>query len=441
MIPRYTRPQMAAIWEDENKFSIWMRIEILACEAMNRLGVVPSADLKRIQKKAAFSVARINEIEDEVQHDVIAFLTNVAEHVGPSSRFIHKGMTSSDVIDTALAVQMVEAADLLIAGVEAVRKAAGEQAIKHKFTPMIGRSHGIHAEPITFGLKMALMYDEFGRALDRLKHAREIVRVGQLSGAVGTHAHLDPFVEKYVCEKLGLQPAAISTQILQRDRHADYMNALAMVACSIDRWATEFRHLQRTEVRETEEYFSETQKGSSAMPHKRNPIIGERLSGMARLIRGYAVTAMENVALWHERDISHSSAERVILPDGTIALDYMLHKLEYLVRTLRVNKDRMQANLELTRGLIHSQQVLLMLTEKGVSRELGYRIVQRNAMAAWEGKGNLKDLLAADADVQQHVTAKDLDKVFDLSVHFRDVERTFKAVGLGGGKKSPKAKR
>ena len=441
MIPRYTRPQMAAIWEDENKFSIWMRIEILACEAMNRLGVVPSADLKRIQKKAAFSVARINEIEEEVQHDVIAFLTNVAEHVGPSSRFIHKGMTSSDVIDTALAVQMVEAADLLIAGVEAVRKAAGEQAIKHKFTPMIGRSHGIHAEPITFGLKMALMYDEFGRALDRLKHAREIVRVGQLSGAVGTHAHLDPFVEKYVCEKLGLQPAAISTQILQRDRHADYMNALAMVACSIDRWATEFRHLQRTEVRETEEYFSETQKGSSAMPHKRNPIIGERLSGMARLIRGYAVTAMENVALWHERDISHSSAERVILPDGTIALDYMLHKLEYLVRTLRVNKDRMQANLELTRGLIHSQQVLLMLTEKGVSRELGYRIVQRNAMAAWEGKGNLKDLLAADADVQQHVTAKDLDKVFDLSVHFRDVERTFKAVGLGGGKKSPKAKR
>jgi adenylosuccinate lyase len=350
-------------------------------------------------------------------------------------------MTSSDVIDTALAVQMVEAADLLIAGVEAVRKAAGEQALKHKYTPMIGRSHGIHAEPITFGLKMALMYDEFGRALDRLKHAREIVRVGQLSGAVGTHAHLDPFVESYVCEKLGLKPAAISTQILQRDRHADYMNALALVACSIDRWATEFRHLQRTEVRETEEYFSDTQKGSSAMPHKRNPIIGERLSGMARLIRGYAVTAMENVALWHERDISHSSAERVILPDATIALDYMLAKLEYLVRTLRVNKDRMQANLDLTRGLIHSQQVLLMLTEKGVSRELGYRIVQRNAMAAWEGKGQLKDLLADDPDVKQHVTAKDLDRVFDLSVHFRDVERTFKAVGLGRGRKTGKAKK
>ena len=441
MIPRYTRPQMAAIWEDENKFSIWLRIEVLACEAMHRLGVVPAKDLRTIKQKATFDVARINAIEEEVQHDVIAFLTCVAEHVGPSSRFIHKGMTSSDVIDTALAVQMVEAADLLIAGVEAVRKAAGEQALKHQYTPMIGRSHGIHAEPITFGLKMALMFDEFGRALDRLKHAREIVRVGQLSGAVGTHAHLDPFVERYVCEKLDLKPAAISTQILQRDRHADYMNALALVACSIDRWATEFRHLQRTEVRETEEYFSDTQKGSSAMPHKRNPIIGERLSGMARLIRGYAVTAMENVALWHERDISHSSAERVILPDATIALDYMLAKLEYLVRTLRVNKDRMQANLDLTRGLIHSQQVLLMLTEKGVSRELGYRIVQRNAMAAWEGKGQLKDLLAADPDVQQHVTAKDLDRVFDLSVHFRDVERTFKAVGLGRGRKAGKAKK
>ncbi|MGA1194172.1 MAG: adenylosuccinate lyase [Kiritimatiellia bacterium] len=434
MIPRYTRPEMAAIWEDHNRFAIWLKVEVLACEAMHKLGVVPAADLKRIKSRAKFSVERILEIEEEVQHDVIAFLTNVAEHVGPSSRYIHKGMTSSDVLDTALAVQMVEAVDLLIEGVEAVRKAAAAQARKHKYTPMIGRSHGIHAEPITFGLKMALMYDEFGRALDRLKNAREIVRVGQLSGAVGTHAHLDPFVESYVCKKLGLKPAAISTQILQRDRHADYMAELALVACSIDRWATEFRHLQRTEVRETEEYFSEKQKGSSAMPHKRNPIIGERLSGMARLIRGYAVTAMENVALWHERDISHSSAERVILPDATIALDYMLAKLAGMIEKLRVNKDRMQANLDLTQGLIHSQQVLLMLTEKGVTREKAYRIVQRNAMAAWEGKGNLKTLLAADEDVKASVTAKDLDRVFDLKTHFRDVERTFKAVGLGGGK-------
>jgi adenylosuccinate lyase len=435
MIPRYTRPEMAAIWEDQNKFAIWLKVEVLACEAMHKLGVVPAADLKRIHQRAMFSVDRILQIEEEVQHDVIAFLTNVAEHVGPSSRFIHKGMTSSDVIDTALAVQMVEAADLLIAGVEAVRKAAAAQARKHKYTPMIGRSHGIHAEPITFGLKMALMYDEFGRALERLKNAREIVRVGQLSGAVGTHAHLDPFVEQYVCKKLGLKPAAISTQILQRDRHADYMAELALVACSIDRWATEFRHLQRTEVRETEEYFSEKQKGSSAMPHKRNPIIGERLSGMARLIRGYAVTAMENVALWHERDISHSSAERVILPDATIALDYMLVKLADMVARLRVNKDRMQANLELTQGIIHSQQVLLMLTEKGVSREKAYRIVQRNAMAAWEGKGNLKTLLAADDEVNKSVTTQDLDRVFDLKTHFRDVERTFKAVGLNSSSK------
>jgi len=318
MIPRYTRPEMAKIWEDENRFSIWLKIEVLACEAMNKKGIVPDADLKRIQKRAKFSVDRINEIEEEVQHDVIAFLTNVAEHVGPSSRFIHKGMTSSDVLDTALAVQMVEAIDKLIDGVKAVRKAAGKQAKKHMYTPMIGRSHGIHAEPITFGLKMALMYDEFGRALERLKAAKEIVRVGQLSGAVGTHAHMSPSIESYVCKKLGLKPAAISTQVLQRDRHADYMNTLALVACSIDRWATEFRHLQRTEVRETEEYFSKDQKGSSAMPHKRNPIIGERLSGMARLIRGYAITGMENVALWHERDISHSSAERVIMPDNPL---------------------------------------------------------------------------------------------------------------------------
>jgi adenylosuccinate lyase len=336
MIPRYTRPAMAAIWTDENKFSVWLKIEVLACEALHRLGQVPAADLKRIQQRAKFEVKRIDEIEREVNHDVIAFLTNVAEHVGPSARYIHKGLTSSDVIDTALAVQMVQAADLLIADVKLLRKAVAAQARKHKFTPMIGRSHGIHAEPITFGLKMALMYDEFGRALARLEAAREAVRVGQLSGAVGTHAHLDPKVEAYVCAKLKLRPAPISTQILQRDLHAEYLNTLALVAASIERWATEFRHLQRTEVREVEEYFGEGQKGSSAMPHKRNPILGERLCGMARLVRGYALTGMENVALWHERDISHSSAERVILPDATIALDYMLAKLEFVVRTLVV---------------------------------------------------------------------------------------------------------
>ena len=430
MISRYTRPEMGAIWTDENKFRIWLDIEVLACEAQHRLGVIPAADLKRIQTKAGFDVKRIDAIEREVNHDVIAFLTSVAEHVGPSSRFIHKGLTSSDVIDTALAVQMVQAIDLLIDGVKAVRKAAAAKARKYKFTPMIGRSHGIHAEPITFGLKMALMYDEFGRALQRLEAAREVARVGQLSGAVGTHAHLDPFVESYVCKKLKLKPAAISTQILQRDIHAEYLSAIALVGCSIDRWATEFRHLQRTEVREVEEYFSENQKGSSAMPHKKNPILGERLCGMARLLRGYAQVGMENVALWHERDISHSSAERVVLPDATIALDYMLHKMEFVVRTLNVYPRNMKRNLELTRGLIHSQQVLLMLTEKGISREVAYRVVQRNALRAWETGEQLKELLSIDPDIQKHVTAKDLDKVFDVKTHFRDVNRTFKAVGL-----------
>ncbi|MFH0907710.1 MAG: adenylosuccinate lyase [bacterium] len=430
MIPRYTRPEMARIWTDENKFSIWLKIEVLACETMNKLGKVPAADLRNIKRKAKFNVARIDAIEREVNHDVIAFLTNVAEYVGPSSRFIHKGLTSSDVLDTALAVQMVQAADLLMEGVTKVRAAAAKLARKYKFTPMMGRTHGIHAEPITFGLKMALMVDEFGRALTRLEAAREIVRVGQLSGAVGTHAHLDPSVEKYVCTKLGLKAAAISTQILQRDRHADYMNALALVACSIERWATEFRHLQRTEVREVEEYFAEGQKGSSAMPHKRNPILGERLCGMARLVRGYALTAMENVALWHERDISHSSAERVILPDATIALDYMLAKLEFVVRTLKVYPDNMQKNLGLTRGLLHSQQVLLLLTDKGLSREKAYKIVQTSAMRAWETGEQLKDLLRADKNVMARVTDKELNKVFDIRTHFRDVNRTFKQVGL-----------
>ncbi len=431
MIPRYTRPEMGAIWTDENRFGIWLKIEVLACEAMNRLGQVPAADLRNIRTRARFKVAEIDKIEAKVNHDVIAFLTNVAKYVGPSSRFIHKGLTSSDILDTSLSVQMVQAADLLIADLKTVRRAAAAKAKKYKFTPMMGRTHGIHAEPITFGLKMAVMYNEFGRALARLEAAREIVRVGQLSGAVGTHAHLDPFVEKYVCGKLGLKPAAISTQILQRDRHAEYMTALALVGASVERWAQEFRHLQRTEVHEVEEFFGKGQKGSSAMPHKKNPIIGERLCGMARLLRGYALTAMENVPLWHERDISHSSAERVIVPDATIALDYMLVKLEALVRTLRVFPKQMQKNLELTHGLIHSQQVLLLLTQKGLSREASYKIVQRSALRAWETGEDLKALLLADRDVSRAISAKDLDKAFDLSRHFRDIDRTFRMVGLG----------
>ena len=430
MISRYTRPEMGAIWKDENRFAIWLRIEVLACEAMNRLGEVPAADLKNIRARAKFNVREIDRIEAKTNHDVIAFLTNVAKYVGPSSRFIHKGLTSSDVLDTALAVQMVQAADILIAGVKAVRRAAAAKAKKYKYTPMIGRTHGVHAEPITFGLKMALMYDEFGRALNRLEAAREIVRVGQLSGAVGTHAHLDPFVEKYVCRKLGLKPATISTQILQRDRHAEYLAALALVGASVERWAQEFRHLQRTEVHEVEEFFGKGQKGSSAMPHKKNPIIGERLCGMARLLRGYAVTGLENVALWHERDISHSSAERVILPDATIALDYMLAKLDGLVSKLRVYPKQMQKNLDLTHGLIHSQQVLLALTEKGITREDAYKVVQESAMKCWETGTDLKTLVLADPRVMKKLKKTDLDAAFDLGRHFRDVDRTFRLLRL-----------
>jgi adenylosuccinate lyase len=430
MVPRYTRPEMGQIWTEENKFATWLRVEVLACEAQHGLGDVPAADLQRIRKRARFSVERIAEIEQQVDHDVIAFLTNVAEHVGRSSRYIHKGLTSSDVIDTALAVQLVQAADVLIADVKLVRRAAAAQARKHRMTPMMGRTHGVHAEPLTFGLKMALMYDEFGRALERLERAREVVRVGQLSGAVGTHAHLSPKVEAYVCRQLQLKPAALATQVLQRDRHAEFVTTLALVGASVERWAQEFRHLQRTEVREVEEFFGQGQKGSSAMPHKRNPIIGERLCGMARLLRGYAVTAMENVPLWHERDISHSSAERVILPDATIALDYMLQKLATLVKRLQVYPKNMRRNLESSHGLIHSQQVLLRLTEKGVTREDAYAMVQRNAMRAWQEGVPLKSLLTADAEVMRHLTADDIETLFDLKQHFRQVDQLFKRVGL-----------
>ncbi len=430
MISRYTRPEMGAIWSDENKFRTWLRVEILACEAMNRLGRIPDADLRRIQRRADFDIERIQEIEKEVNHDVIAFLTNVAENVGPSARFIHRGLTSSDVLDTALAVQMVEAARILVADAREVRRAAAAQARRYKYTPMIGRTHGVHAEPITFGLKMALMYDEFGRVLARLEQAREIVRVGKLSGAVGTHAHLDPRVERYVCSRLKLKPAAIATQVLQRDRHAEYVASLALAGSSVERWAQEFRHLQRTEVHEVEEFFGRGQKGSSAMPHKKNPIIAERLCGMARLLRGYALTAMENVPLWHERDISHSSAERVILPDATIVLDYMLTRLADLVKRLRVFPEKMAANMGMTHGLIHSQQLLLLLTDRGVAREDAYRMVQRCAMSSWRSGKPLRDLVERDAAIMSRLTAEDLDTVFDVSRHFRRVDAIFRRVGL-----------
>ena len=427
MIRRYSRENMRQIWTDENKFRIWLEIEILACEARR----IPARDLATIRRKAKFTVERINEIEKTTNHDVIAFLTCVAEHVGPASRHIHEGLTSSDVGDTALAYQMVQAMDILIADVQALRQVIARKAKKFKFTPCMGRTHGVHAEPTTFGLKLALMYDEFGRALTRLQRAREVMAVGKISGAVGTHAHLSPKVESYVCRKLGLKPANISTQVLQRDRHAEYSAALALVGSSIERWAQEFRHLQRTEVLEAEEFFAVGQKGSSAMPHKRNPITCERLCGLARVLRGNALAAMENVALWHERDISHSSVERVILPDSTTLLDYMLVKLSDITDRLLVYPERMKTNIEASKGLTFSQAVLLALTKKGLTREKAYAIVQRNAMATWQTPGkSFQDLLLADAELLKLVSAREIKELFDPSIHFREVNNTFKKVGI-----------
>ena len=421
---------MRALWSDQRKYEIWLEIETLACEAMARLGQIPAADAKAIREKARFSVPEILEIEKRTNHDVIAFLENVADSVGPAARWMHQGLTSSDVLDTTLAVQMTAACDLLIKGVDEVRAAAAEQARAHKLTPMMGRSHGIHAEPITFGLKMALMYDEFGRVRERLLEMRKRVAVGKLSGAVGTHAHLDPRVEEEVCAKLGLKPAALSTQIIQRDRHAEFMTVLALTASSIDRWATEFRHLQRTEVLEVEEFFAKGQKGSSAMPHKRNPITGERLSGLARVIRGHAVTALENVALWHERDISHSSAERIILPDACTLLDYMLALLAKLVRGLQVYPENMRINMDKSRGLFASQAVLLKLTEKGLERQKAYEAVQRAALKTWGGDGEFLANLSAEPQISAVLTAAELQDACGLDRHFRHVGKVFADLGI-----------
>ena len=421
---------MRALWSDQRKYEIWLEIETLACEAMARLGQIPAEDARAIRDKAKFSIPEILEIEKRTNHDVIAFLENVAASVGPAARWMHQGMTSSDVLDTTLAVQMAVACDLLVKGVDEVRAAAATQALAHKFTPMMGRSHGIHAEPITFGLKMALMYDEFGRVRERLLQMRERVAVGKLSGAVGTRAHLDPRVEEEVCAKLGLRPATLATQIVQRDRHAEFVTVLALAASSIDRWATEFRHLQRTEVLEVEEYFAKGQKGSSAMPHKRNPITGERLSGLARVIRGHAVTAMENVALWHERDISHSSAERIILPDGCILLDYMLALMAKLVRGLMVYDDNMLANMEKSRGLFASQAVLLKLTEKGLERQKAYEAVQRAALKTWAGDGEFLANLSAEPEISAVLGLSELQDACGLDRHFRHVDKVFRDLGL-----------
>jgi len=430
MIVRYSRAQMAAIWDAETKFRIWFEIEAHALDRMAELGIVPAEAAKAVWEKGAFEVARIDAIEAEVKHDVIAFLTNVAEHVGPEARFLHQGMTSSDVLDTCLAVQLARASDLLIEDIDQLLQVLKRRAYEHKLTPTIGRSHGIHAEPVTFGLKLAQAYAEFERNRARLVAARTDVATCAISGAVGTFANIDPSVEAYVAEKMGLSVEPVSTQVIPRDRHAMFFATLGVIASSVERLATEIRHLQRTEVLEAEEYFSPGQKGSSAMPHKRNPVLTENLTGLARMVRGYVTPALENVALWHERDISHSSVERYIGPDATITLDFALARLTNVMDKLLVYPDRMQKNLARMGGLVHSQRVLLALTQAGASREDSYRLVQRNAMRVWESDGELSllELLKADPEVNALLSDTAIEERFDLDYHFKHVDTIFDRV-------------
>lgn len=431
MIPRYSRPEMVAIWSPETKFRIWFEIEAHATTALAELGVVPKEAAEKVWEKgstAVFDIERIDDIEREVKHDVIAFLTHLSEIVGPEARFVHQGMTSSDVLDTCFNVQLTRAADLLIKDIDALLAALKRRAFEHKMTPTIGRSHGIHAEPTTFGIKLALAYAEFDRCRERLVAARREVATCAISGAVGTYANIDPRIEEYVAEKMGLEPEPVSTQIIPRDRHAMFFAILGVVASSIERLATEIRHLQRTEVLEAEEYFSAGQKGSSAMPHKRNPVLTENLTGLARMVRGYAIPAMENVALWHERDISHSSVERMIGPDATVTLDFALARLTGVIDKLLIYPENMQKNLDRLGGLVQSQRILLALTQKGVSREDSYRLVQRNAMPVWRGEGDFLTLLKEDPDVAKAMSPKEIEACFDLGFHFKHVDTIFKRV-------------
>lgn len=430
MIERYTRPVMGAIWQDENKYRIWLEIETLAVEAQAELGDVPVEAARAVRERGNFDVARVLEIEETTKHDVIAFLTNVAEYVGEPSRYVHLGMTSSDVLDTCLAVQLKQAGEILLADLEALRDVLARRAKEFKYTIMIGRSHGIHAEPVTFGLKLALWHEETKRNIERMKRAIEVIAYGQISGAVGTFEHLSPKVEEYVCEHLGLKPDPVTTQVIQRDRHAEFMTTLGVIASTLDQFATEIRHLQRTEVLEAEEYFSAGQKGSSAMPHKRNPIISERICGMARIIRANAIAAMENVPLWHERDISHSSVERVICPDSTIALDYILDKMTSMVDRLLVYPENMRKNLEITSGLHFSQTILLELAKRGLSREDAYRIVQRNAMEVWKSRENFADVLKRDGELTAIISPEKIDELCDLQKSIRNVDYIFERAGL-----------
>jgi adenylosuccinate lyase len=428
MIERYTLPEMGALWSEESKFQKWLEVELAVCEVHAEMGTIPREALEQIKSRAKFSVERIDEIEKTTNHDVIAFTTNLAENIGEAARFVHYGLTSSDVVDTANALLLRDACDLLLKRVEALLGVLERRAVEFKHTPQIGRTHGIHAEPTSFGLTFALWYDEMRRNRERLRRAREAVAVGKISGAVGTFALLDPEVEERVCARLSLKPAPVSTQIIQRDRYAEYLCTLAIIASSLDKFALNIRHWQRTEVYEAQEHFAIGQKGSSAMPHKRNPIISERICGMARVVRANSLVGLENVALWHERDISHSSAERVVLPDSSIALDYMLHKAASLIERLVVYPEHMLHNLQLTKGLIFSGQLLLALTQKGVSRETAYEWVQRNAMKVWETEENFEELLKQDADINSHLSALEIDDVFKLDTYLRNVDRIFDRV-------------
>jgi len=428
MIPRYTRPEMGHIWTDENKFQKWLEVEIATAEVEAEAGLIPKSAARAIRRRSRFEVDRILEIERKVKHDVIAFTTNVAEHVGRQGRYLHYGLTSNDVVDTAQALQVRQASALLLAGLRRLGEALKKRAFEFKHTPMIGRTHGIHAEPITFGCKLAIWYAESRRNLERLAYAAEQMRVGKISGAVGTYTHLPPSIEKKICRRLGLEPAAVSSQVVQRDRHAFYLSTLAVIAASLEKIALEVRGLQRTEVREVEEYFSPEQKGSSAMPHKRNPVTAEQICGLARVVRANAQAALENVALWHERDISHSSVERVILPDSTILLDYLLAKTSNLVQTMFVYPDRMRENLGLLKGLIFSGQLLLELVEKGASREEAYRWVQRNAMQVWETREDYRSLVERDDDIRRYLTPKEIAAVFNVERYLEHVDEIFRRV-------------
>lgn len=430
MIERYTREEMGAIWTEENKYKAWLEVEILACEAWSELGMIPAGDVKKLRENASFDVSRIYEIEQETRHDVVAFTRAVSESLGQERKWVHYGLTSTDVVDTALSYLIKQANEIIRKDIQHFIRILKEKAIEHKHTVMMGRTHGVHAEPTTFGLKLALWYEEMKRNLERFELAADQIAYGKLSGAVGTYANIDPYVEKYVCEKLGLKPAPVSTQTLQRDRHAAYVSALALIATSIEKFATEIRHLQKTETREVEEFFAKGQKGSSAMPHKRNPIGSENMSGMARVIRGYMTTAYENVALWHERDISHSSAERVILPDATIALNYMLNRFSGIVKKLTVFPENMKHNIDKTYGVIFSQRVLLALIDKGMAREAAYDIVQPKAMEAWETETPFRQLVENERQITEKLSREEIEDCFDYTYHLKNVDAIFERIGL-----------